>query len=257
MNTLFINSSDETRIAYDVTGSGPAMVLLHGWGQTRKAWHSSGYVRQFEKKYKVITIDLRGTGESDKPTICSGYRTEQLCEDILNVAGACGVDRFILVGYSNGGNIGRYISMKSNRVSRLIDIGFVFGKKSLEDFHQYIQEYQSHWQPIVEAQANGILKSDALSPEDKAKLETGDVPIELAWFGAMLDWTPVFPADLSCPTLWIVGSNNEAAMASAQEFEKDLLESQVELKVMRDLSHLEEFTLTEKVIPELFKFLKD
>ena len=71
--TRFATSSDGARIAYDVTGSGPAVMLLHGGGQTRRAWHDAGYVERLAQEFTVITLDLRANGESDRPTQPSKY----------------------------------------------------------------------------------------------------------------------------------------------------------------------------------------
>ncbi len=65
MNMLFTNSPDGTQIAYDSSGAGPAIVLLHGGGGSRQEWHEAGYVRRLEDHFTVITLDLRGHGESD------------------------------------------------------------------------------------------------------------------------------------------------------------------------------------------------
>ena len=46
MDTRFATSPDGTRIAYDGTGTGPAIVLLHGGGGTRHDWHEAGYVER-------------------------------------------------------------------------------------------------------------------------------------------------------------------------------------------------------------------
>lgn len=40
--TRYATSADGARIAFDVTGSGPALMLLHGGGQNRRAWHEAG-----------------------------------------------------------------------------------------------------------------------------------------------------------------------------------------------------------------------
>ena len=71
--TRFATSSDGARIAYDVTGSGPAVMLLHGGGQTRRPWHDAGYVERLAQEFTVITLDLRANGESDRPTQPSKY----------------------------------------------------------------------------------------------------------------------------------------------------------------------------------------
>ena len=60
-------AKDGTKIAYEVTGTGPALMLVPGGGQTRGTWKDRGYVERLSKSYTVITLDLRGTGDSDKP----------------------------------------------------------------------------------------------------------------------------------------------------------------------------------------------
>lgn len=54
MEDLFCTSEDGTRIAYDVTGKGPALVLLNGIGKTRRDWHQLGYVDGLKKNYRVM-----------------------------------------------------------------------------------------------------------------------------------------------------------------------------------------------------------
>ena len=62
---MFSTSVGGTRIAYDVTGSGSALMLLHGAGKTRRDWHKLGYVERLKDDFTVITADIRGTGDSD------------------------------------------------------------------------------------------------------------------------------------------------------------------------------------------------
>jgi hypothetical protein len=88
MNPSFITSPDGTRIAYDVTGEGSPLFLLHGGGYTRQNWHDVGYVKRLKDDFKVIAIDIRGNGESDKPTAPACYTTDKMGQDILAVADA-------------------------------------------------------------------------------------------------------------------------------------------------------------------------
>jgi pimeloyl-ACP methyl ester carboxylesterase len=48
MNTLFATSPDGVRVAYDRSGTGPAIVMLHGGGSSRQEWHEAGYVRRLQ-----------------------------------------------------------------------------------------------------------------------------------------------------------------------------------------------------------------
>jgi pimeloyl-ACP methyl ester carboxylesterase len=68
--TRFVESEDHTRIAYDVAGSGPAIVLLHGgFIQSRRSWH----VERLSNEYTVISVDLCGHGEINRPVTPEAY----------------------------------------------------------------------------------------------------------------------------------------------------------------------------------------
>ena len=89
----------------------------------RQDWHEAGYVIRLRDNFTVIAVDLRGHGESGLPTDPAAYTTDKMGQDILAVADACGVERFIIWGMSYGGNVGRYLAIQSERVARLILIG--------------------------------------------------------------------------------------------------------------------------------------
>ena len=46
-----------------------------------------------------------------------------------------------------------------------------------------------------------------------------NIPVVMAWSQAMLEWPTIEPADMPCPTLWLVGSDDSDAMASVREYE--------------------------------------
>jgi pimeloyl-ACP methyl ester carboxylesterase len=127
MNTSFAYSPDGTRVAYDRCGTGPAIILLHGGGGKRQEWHDVGYVSRLQNDFTVITPDLRGHGESGLPTDPADYTTDKMGQDILAVAGACGVEQFTLLGMSYGGKISRYLAVQSERVAKLILMGTQLG----------------------------------------------------------------------------------------------------------------------------------
>ena len=61
----FATASDGTRLAYEVTGDGPALLLVAGQSNDRHIWHP---VRDaLAASYRVVTFDHRGTGDSGKP----------------------------------------------------------------------------------------------------------------------------------------------------------------------------------------------
>lgn len=66
MTTQFTPSADGTRIAYDVTGSGPFLMLLHRGGKMRRDWHKADCVERLTEAFTVITVNIRGHGERDR-----------------------------------------------------------------------------------------------------------------------------------------------------------------------------------------------
>ena len=127
MSSLFTSSPDGTRIAYDCIGTGPAIVLVHGGGGRRSDWHDAGYVRHLQEEFLVITLDLRGHGESGLPTDPGQYTTVKMGHDIQAVVDACGVERFCIWGMSYGGKVSRYLAVQSKRVEKLILMGTPLG----------------------------------------------------------------------------------------------------------------------------------
>jgi pimeloyl-ACP methyl ester carboxylesterase len=255
MNTSFVVSPDGTRIAYDVTGEGSAIVLLHGGWHTRQNWHDIGYVKRLKNNFAVIAIDIRGNGESDKRIDPAYYTTEKMCQDILTVADACNVAQFAIWGFSYGANIGRYLAAQSDRVEKLIIMGIPFGLGASGGFRQFIEEFRNHWLPILQAQSEGRLDIASLSTEDREELQKSNIALDVAWLSAMLDWRAIKPADIGCRTLWLIGSKNEPAIASLTEYEEELKTSKVRVEVINGLNHLEEFTEIDRSLPLMLTFM--
>jgi pimeloyl-ACP methyl ester carboxylesterase len=254
MSTCFTTSPDGVRIAYDVGGAGAPIVLLHGGGQTRQDWHTTGYVEHLQHAYQVITLDIRGNGDSDHPTDPADYTTAKHCQDILAVADACGLERFTLWGYSYGGNIGRYLAAQSHRVAKLIMVGIPFGLGASGAFRRFILDFRDHWSPILQAQQAGTLDLASLSADDQDELQSGEIPVALAWLSALLEWPAIEPSDLLCPTLWLVGSRNEPALTSLRDYQTVLKASTVQVQVLPGLDHRQEFSEIGQVLPALLAF---
>ena len=258
MKTASITSTDGISIAYDVVGKGPVILLLHGGGggHTRQSWHQQGYVERLKSEFKVISMDIRGHGESDKPTDPASYTIDKMCQDIISVADACGAKRFVLWGFSYGGNIGRYLASRSDRIAKLIIMGIPFGLAASGDFRQFINDFHSHWIPIVQAQLDDSLDLASLSEDDQDVWQHMNVPVTLAWLTAMLDWGNNEPGDLRCPTLWLAGSKNESTIPSLHEYEDGLEGTNVQVHVVEGLNHVQEFEEIDVVFPTMLAFTK-
>jgi pimeloyl-ACP methyl ester carboxylesterase len=254
MNTLFAASPDGMRVAYDLCGSGPAILLLHGGGTNRQDWHDAGYVNRLRDSFTVIALDLRGHGESSLPTDPADYTIDKMEGDILAVADACGVERFAIWAMSYGGKVGRYLAVHSDRVSKMVLMGTPLGPGVVGERRQQAVDFCAHWPPIVQAQQAGTLDLDTLSEMDRDMLGRLNVPAMLGWVRAMLDWPSVEPADFRCPTLWLVGSEDAHAMASIEEYQESLEGSRVEVLVVKGLDHEGVFDEIDQVFPMMLAF---
>jgi non-heme chloroperoxidase len=98
------------RIYYEVAGSGPWLVLLHGVGSDGQVWQENGALERFLPGYTVVTIDARGLGSSDRPTRVDDYRRELRRDDTIAVLDAIGAEQVRIVGYSLGGRSAIYVA---------------------------------------------------------------------------------------------------------------------------------------------------
>jgi pimeloyl-ACP methyl ester carboxylesterase len=92
-----VGTSDGVRIACEVSGEGPPLVLVHGAGSAR--WSFDAVRPHLEARFTVIALDRRGRGES---TDSREYSLEREYEDVAAVVRDAG-DGALLVGHSYGG----------------------------------------------------------------------------------------------------------------------------------------------------------
>jgi pimeloyl-ACP methyl ester carboxylesterase len=105
--TYFVTTSDGTGIAYDCMGEGAPVVLIHGFGANRKiTWANTSWYQTVERAgRKLIAIDCRGHGESDKPHAPADYAEGRMATDIIAVLAALEIPETDLIGYSMGAQL--------------------------------------------------------------------------------------------------------------------------------------------------------
>lgn len=98
-------------------GRGPAVVLLHGYGETGDMW--SPLAAALMAKHTVIVPDLRGMGLSSHPT--SGYDKMTQARDIAGILTAMKIDRFALVTHDIGNMVGFALATQQpDRVTKFV-----------------------------------------------------------------------------------------------------------------------------------------
>jgi hypothetical protein len=71
----------------------------------------------------------------------------------------------------------------------------------------------------------------------------------------MLTWATVSPSDLLCPTLWLIGSENDKALDTLKEYENEIPDSNIRARVIEGLKHGEEFESIDKILPVILPFI--
>jgi pimeloyl-ACP methyl ester carboxylesterase/predicted ester cyclase len=96
----------DIHIYYEVEGEGPPLILQHGLTFSLQDWREFGWVDALRREYRLVLIDARGHGESDKPHGAQDYRPEVLAADIVAVLDRLGIEKAHFFGYSWGTIIG-------------------------------------------------------------------------------------------------------------------------------------------------------
>jgi pimeloyl-ACP methyl ester carboxylesterase len=105
-----------------VAGSGPALVLLHGWPQTSLCWRH--VIEPLAARHTVLAPDLRGYGLSDKPV--DGYDKRSLAADLAGLVAALGFNQASVIGHDRGARVAhRWALDRPDQVDRLVMLDIV------------------------------------------------------------------------------------------------------------------------------------
>lgn len=88
-------------IEYDVVGEGPPVLLLHGFPDSARVWRNQ-VPALVDAGFRVITVDQRGYGRSDKPEGVEPYAIPYLANDVVAVLDDAGVEQAHVVGHDWG-----------------------------------------------------------------------------------------------------------------------------------------------------------
>ena len=97
-NSKHITTSDGVKLHYLEAGSGQPLVMIPGWSQTAEQFKYQ--IDGLSDRYRIIALDMRGHGESDKPAF--GYRISRLAKDVYEVLISLEMENAVLLGHSMG-----------------------------------------------------------------------------------------------------------------------------------------------------------
>jgi 2-succinyl-6-hydroxy-2,4-cyclohexadiene-1-carboxylate synthase len=103
----------------ETAGSGPALVLLHGFTGTAGTW--AGQLPALAARYSTVAVDMLGHGASEAPADPARYGIEHVSADVLAVLDRLEIRRAAVLGYSMGGRAALYLAAAApERVTALM-----------------------------------------------------------------------------------------------------------------------------------------
>ncbi|HEY7269086.1 MAG TPA: alpha/beta fold hydrolase [Dehalococcoidia bacterium] len=199
---------DGVKIFYEAEGSGPAVLLSHGYSATAGMW--KGQVADMKDRYQLISWDMRGHGQSDSPADQAQYSEDATVDDMAAILKASGVEKAVIGGLSLGGYMSLAFYVKYPQLTRalmLFDTGPGYrNPQAREGWNQTAYRRAERLEEGGLASLSGgdeVRQSAHRSAEGLAKAARG----MLAQFNSnvieCLDGIKV-------PTLVLVGANDEA-----------------------------------------------
>jgi pimeloyl-ACP methyl ester carboxylesterase len=240
------------KIHFEVEGSGPPLFLHHGFAGSIDGWRQFGYIDALKGTYRVIAIDARGHGKSDKPHDPAAYTMKLRTDDVVAVLDAVGVDQVHYWGYSMGGRTGFALLQRyPERVA-----SFINGASAPTSPKRFEEQRIRRW---AEALRTGDVQAIAASlnvPQSYVKLllEGNDLEALAAAQLGLLSWNGVNASTLHVPSLHYAGDRDpfyRATKAASQAMPGAVFKS------LPGLDHLTAFSRSEWALPLALKFLED
>ncbi len=157
----YFSSFDGNKIYYEVQGEGQPVILLHGFTNTLENWKKKIVYQDLTTKgFKVVVLDLRGNGKSDKPKTVAGYEKDAEARDVMGLATALGFKNYQVAGYSRGAIITARLLVLDKRINaavlggmgesftnpnwprRIAFVNALSGKEENKDFDDFLQSVQ-------------------------------------------------------------------------------------------------------------------
>lgn len=105
------------RMYYEDVGKGDPIISNHGLMEDGTYWSETGVTAALSKKYRVISIDMRGHGRTVVKEEPYGYDADTMAQDFDDLADFLGIDKFHLLTHATGGMVGaRYTMKRSDRL---------------------------------------------------------------------------------------------------------------------------------------------
>ena len=170
---------------------------------------------------------MRGCGASDAPLDPLAYSVEAHCADVEAISNVCGIDTFLLWGWSFGATVGLHMAATYPcRVEKAVIAGTYFGRIFTED---YVQQ----------------------------RVTQAGTPIERARWSGLALWPSIEPADLRCPTLLYTGTADGNVRVQLEKQRNAIEMAGLSLHVFEGFKHGQLISRQDEVAGVVLPFLKE
>lgn len=242
-------------IYYKVEGHGTPLILLHPFSGNLEDYYELGFVDKLQDTYRLILIDSRGHGQSDKPHDPNAYLMDRRVSDVVAVLDDLSIDKAHFFGYSMGGRIGFAITKyAADRFYSLIIGGAQpFNREASDEIHPWIPLLRQGIEVGIEHYVK--LRGDRISPERKARLMTNDPEALIAMLSVnnTLDLKPDLP-NMSIPCLVYAGKASDEHKAAKRAVSKM---PNADFVSLPGLDHYDGLRRSDLALPLVTKFLSE
>jgi pimeloyl-ACP methyl ester carboxylesterase len=233
---------DGCQLHYEDYGHGAPLLLVHGLGSSTLDWEEQTAV--LAAHYRVIAIDLRGHGRSEKPV--EHYSIAGFAEDVAALIEHLKLESVHIVGISMGGMIGFQLGVDRPELLRsltIVNSGPEVKAKSFNDCVQIAKRWSFSRLLSLETIAKGLGKLLFPKPEQvelRLKIERrwprNDKRAYLSSLDAIIGWgVRDRLSTITCPVLVISGDRDYTSVASKEAYVAEL--SDARLVVIEDSRH--------------------
>ncbi len=240
--------NDGVRIYFEVEGEGPPLVLHHGLTDTLDGWRRAGYVAALRDSYRLILMDSRGHGQSDKPHDPAAYALPLRIGDVTCVLDSLGLATACFWGFSMGGNIGLALAAcAEERFDAFVIGGSAPGPRSPGSrLHEYVDRIKAGGMAAI---------AEGLPPRFAAQVMENDPKAIMALAQAMLDYPTFDLAGLQTPCLIYNGTRDNASERARRA--EATSSARVRYAYLDGLDHDRTFSRRSIVLPIVQPFLDE
>ena len=244
-------TNGDIRIHYTTEGEGPPLVLHHWSFATLDDWYDWGYVSALKGDYRLILLDARGHGSSDKSHDPEAYALEHRVNDVVAVLDDLGLAKAHFFGYSMGGWVGFGVAAHAPRRFHSVVIG------GQHPYEQSLQELRDLLQHGVEGGPEVFISVweenfGSLAPEQKERMRRVDFEALLAVAHDRSSLESVLP-NMTVPCLLIVGGL-DLAYPAAQKCAQQMPDAK--FITVPGVDHIEGLRRCDLLLPHVTQFLK-